>query len=254
MRIASRVAGAANASKSAFLSNVAHELRVPMHSIINFANIGRAKIAKGGAYDAEKYLSHIVTSGKRLILLLNDLLDLEKLEAGKVDYSFPESCLFDIIGLAQAELEPLLAAKGLSVSLSACACDGKANFDPRYMLQVVVNLLSNAIKYSPEDGEIAIAVSDSALASGTPALLCAMADSGPGIQINELDLIFNKFFQSGKTKPNQSSSGLGLSICKEIINAHKGRIWAENRQPTGALLQFLLPKVHDSRIDGGEGI
>ncbi|MGO8952569.1 MAG: ATP-binding protein [Rhodomicrobium sp.] len=251
LRLARRAADAANHAKSAFLSNIAHELRVPMHSIINLANIGRAKISRGLKQDSEKHLADIIGSGKRLLSLLNDLLDLDKLEAGKTRYDFLRSPLSEVAEIAQSELAPLLNMKNLKVELATAGCDCLATFDRRSMIQVAVNLLSNAIKFSPADSTITVSISNALLESGAPALLCCIADRGPGIPEQELAVIFDKFVQSSKTKPDQASTGLGLSICREIIAAHGGRIWAENRDPNGALLKFTLPSYiekHDPII------
>jgi len=245
IRLARRAADAANNAKSAFLSNIAHELRVPMHSIIHLANIGRTKISRGVTEDTEKYLDGIVSSGKRLLTLLNDLLDLDKLEAGKTNYDFQRSSLSEVAQIAQSELAALLAIKNLKVELVTAGCDCLATFDRPSMIQVAVNLLSNAIKFSPAGSTITVSIASAAQDSGAPALLCCTADSGPGIPQHELEIIFNKFVQSSKTKHDPASTGLGLSICREIIAAHGGRIWAENRNPTGALLKFTLPAYID---------
>jgi len=152
-----------------------------MHAIINLANIGRTKISRGLTEDTEKHLAGIMSSGERLLTLLNDLLDLDKLEAGKTNYDFPRSSLSEVAQIAQSELAALLAMKNLKVELVTAGCDCLATFDRRSMIQVAVNLLSNAIKFSPAGAAITVSIANAALDSGAPALLCCIADSGPVI-------------------------------------------------------------------------
>lgn len=242
MQLAKRSAEAANRAKSEFLSNITHELRTPMHAILNYANAGLKKLSVDQTRDLERYLTHIDLSGKRLLGLLNDLLDLDKLEAGKVEFHFERFDFSDIVQAASLELAPLMNAKALNINISVEGADCLALIDRRRMIQVVINILSNAIKYSPVGGEIEISISDVMRASKKALLLCSVGDQGPGIEEAELEAIFDKFVQSGKPSTHVGGTGLGLSICREIVEAHGGKIWAENGCSSGALIHLALPK------------
>jgi len=229
-------------SKSDFFSHISHELRTPMHVILSHVHSGLKITARGGTWNAEKHLASIHTAGKRLLNLLNDLLDLEKLESGKTVYNFAHGDLAEVCETAHAELSPLLSFKNLSIALIVETSNSQGVFDRNGMLQVIVNLLANAIKYSPQGGVIKIVLSD----VGDPddrntSLLCTISDDGIGIPEGELDSIFDKYAQ-GTNARTLGGTGLGLSICRTIIAAHGGRIWAENAPDRGAALKFVLPR------------
>ncbi len=142
----------------------------------------------------------------------------------------------------------MISTKKLKVSTSYGDCS-EAVFDKHYVIQILVNLLSNAIKFSDAGGEIAIDVSEERQASGGQMLRCRIADCGPGIPDGELTAIFDKFVQSSKTKTGAGGTGLGLAICQKIIEAHAGRIWAENAEPKGAVFTFVIPKEVSSNAN-----
>jgi signal transduction histidine kinase len=178
-------------------------------------------------------------SGERLLTLLNDLLDLSKLEAGKMRY---EMTRVDLVALAAGVIEEcavLARERGLAVELDVRASDVRAWCDPHRVGQVLRNLLSNAIKFSPDGGQVRI-VFDDALERG--ALALTVQDDGTGIPEDELEAIFDKFVQSSKTKSGAGGTGLGLSICRQIVQDHGGRIWAGNRSRGGAFITFVLPR------------
>jgi two-component system, NarL family, sensor histidine kinase BarA len=145
-----------------------------------------------------------------------------------------------ILNKCLVELESLRKAKNISIEVAADTPNTVALCDKNRMAQVVINVLSNALKYSPKDGAIKITLSDATLANGRPGLLCRIEDRGPGIPEDELELIFEQFIQSSATQNGAGGSGLGLSISKKIIEAHEGRIWAENSGLGGAVFQFTV--------------
>lgn len=239
---ARKTAEAANRVKSDFLSNISHELRTPMHVILNCAKIGMTHLQTGNLQKIHQYLNNIRMSGERLSYLLNDLLDLSRMEAGKVNLKSQRCNLLDIIQLSVAELETLKAEKNVNLVVHSSAENPSVDCDRQQILQVFINLYSNAIKYSPVGGTIAITIADAATAQGVPALLCSVEDQGIGIPPNELVMVFDKFVQSSKTRTGAGGTGLGLAICQEIVELHKGKIWAENVPAGGARLQILLIK------------
>lgn len=230
-------AEAANEAKSDFLANMSHELRTPLHGILGFA---RLMIDRSSKIDQETqvgYIAEIETSGKRLLLLLNDLLDLAKLEAGRVKYQFNQQSLYELTKVALQEQEALIREKQIGVTLDNPAFQDVGMMDGGKMIQVLRNLVSNAIKFSRMKGTIEIKIEQD-----EENLMFKITDEGVGIPKDELALVFDKFAQSSKTKTGAGGTGLGLAICKNIINDHKGVIWAENREQGGAVFAFVLPK------------
>jgi len=223
-------AQAAEKAMSTFLANMSHELRTPLHGILSFANFGIKKIDK---VDNEKlllYFSRIEQSGKQLLRLLNDLLDLSKLRAGKMTYEYSCFNLQDVISKVILEFSGLNEEKEIEIILKN-ECDGlMINADKDKIAQVIRNLLSNAWKFSPKRSEIHVQVSRE-----NGFVILQVTDAGIGIPEQELQTIFNAFEQSSKTSLNAGGTGLGLPICKEIIeHGHDGSIWAENVEPNGA--------------------
>jgi signal transduction histidine kinase len=241
---ARQIAENALAVKTEFFSNISHELRTPMHAILAFSKQGSKYLAKGKTEQVQEFLEIIATSGERLNKLLDQLLDLTKMEAGKMKYSASRSDFDAVVKHTLAELDSLLQSKNIKVDVRALAQDRFAEFDKLRMVQVLVNLVSNAIKYSPSESLIEICVQDDVLADNCEALRCSVADQGVGIPENECETIFSEFTQSSKTKTGAGGTGLGLSICRNIIEAHGGKIWAENGRPKGAIFSFIFPKFN----------
>lgn len=242
-------AEAANAAKSEFLANMSHELRTPMHAILSFAQLGQKKLGNEDA-KASQYFQRIQESGKRLLSLINDVLDLAKLEAGRMAIESGDCDLADISRQCADELEGRLGEKKLRLEIETLNCNTWTWCDKVRIGQVLTNLLSNAIKFTPEGRAIHIQFSDDALPAGRrqcdqgaiPALRCSIRDEGVGIPPDELESIFGKFVQSSTTKSGAGGTGLGLAICREIVDAHHGRIWAENTPDGGALFHFSIPR------------
>ena len=234
--IAKGEAEAANQFKSEFLANMSHELRTPLHSILSFASFGIKKYTTAKPEKLLDYFSRIKQSGKTLLELLNDLLDLSKLESGKTTFVFEPTDLAILVKSVINELEPLLSERSLSIRHKAHKFDGQVMLDADKIKQVLRNLLDNAIKFSPEGGII-----DVAIFLLENSVKVSVSDQGPGIPQNELKTVFDKFVQSSKTKTGAGGTGLGLAICQEIIVAHRGRIWAENRPEGGVILSFEIP-------------
>lgn len=231
----------ANAEKSRFLANMSHELRTPMHAIMSFSNLGLKHV------DDERirnYLEKINTSGRRLTNLLNDLLDLSKLEAGKFKADLKKHDLAEIASVAIAELSSLVKDKSISLEVSTSAST-IGYFDQKLITQVIINLLSNAIKYSPESSEIKINILNENNESGE-FLVFEVSDQGMGIPDDELQEVFDKFVQSTKSRSDSGGTGLGLPISQEIIELHRGKIWAESPpsgEESGTKFIFQIPII-----------
>ncbi|GEM_PF-6280174 len=229
----------ANRSKTEFLANMSHELRTPMHAIISFSKMG---LQRHGSAPAEKlghYFLRISESAERLLALLNDLLDLSKLEAGQMQLDLQPHKLCAVANSAIDEFCALARERHLQLDLQ-CGSQLPVEIDESRLLQVLRNLLSNAIKFSPENGRIDICIE----ACGANHIQVEVRDQGIGIPENELHSVFDKFVQSSKTKTGAGGTGLGLAICREIVLAHGGHISMENNRHGGATARLILPLRH----------
>ena len=247
LRIAKEAAEVANHAKSEFLANMSHELRTPMHGILSYAAMGEKRVGRVSEADLQKFFSGIHESGKRLMSLLNNLMELSNLEAGRTKYNWQQGDLQVLVSNAVTELSEAAAKKSLRVETVPASIETVACFDVPQIQQVVSNLLSNAIKFSPEGGRIGIACERGELeglggdGAPMPAISISITDEGIGIPKDELEQVFDKFSQSSKSMTGAGGTGLGLAICKAIIEGHGGTISAANRQGGGTIVTFTIP-------------
>lgn len=241
----------ANLAKSEFLANMSHELRTPLHAILSFAHLGQTRGLSGPPERIKNYFEKIHDAGDRLLSLVNDLLDLSKLEAGKMLLDVGEHDLVTLAREIVAELEPLAEKRHLHFSLPPKDVSAPAMLDAGRFAQALRNLLSNAIKFSHVGTSIHIEIDAAVMPSGrrahdqdreVAAWRIAVLDEGVGIPEAELDTIFDKFVQSSKTRTGAGGTGLGLAICKEIVEGHRGQICAYNRPEGGAVFEILIPR------------
>lgn len=235
----------ANQAKSEFLANMSHELRTPMHGILASAELAISYLDKDGSREKTlKRLETIQKSGDRLLRLLNNLLDLSKLEAGMMDLRMKNVDMVKIVDQVQSTVQSLLEEKKLRLEVTAAEATMMAVADADKTEQALLNLVGNAIKFTEEASVISITLAYDTIqdqAGEVKAVKISVADQGIGIPEDELDAVFDKFIQSSHTKTGAGGTGLGLSICREIIQAHRGRIWAENRPDKGAVFICLFP-------------
>ena len=224
------VAEKANEAKSVFLANMSHEIRTPMHGILSFARFGQQKIETAPKDKLKSYFDEISESGSKLMLLLNDLLDLSKLEAGKIDYDFKETNLLDVAKSISSEMAAFAESKGKKIEIESQSPEVIGRFDTHRISQVLRNLVSNAIKFSEAGTKIRISFSKEG-----ETVRCCVSNRGVGIPEPELESVFDKFTQSSKTRTGAGGTGLGLAISKEIIHQHKGKIWAESELGENAI-------------------
>lgn len=249
--LARNIAENANATKSKFISNMSHELRTPMHGILSFSKFGIKKSEKAAREKLLDYFTEIELCSNKMLGLIDDLLDLSKLESETIILNKTESSLSEIVKTSINDQETLLKEKNITINLDVIPEINTIILDQNLITQVIGSLLSNAIKFSPQNACISITLSNKPPNSSEPveeiqSLYFSIRDEGIGIPHNELHTIFNCFVQSSRTETGAGGTGLGLAIAKNIIKAHKGRIWAKNNTNTkGATLIFSLPLSSD---------
>lgn len=236
--IAKEEAERANQLKSEFLANMSHELRTPMHSIISFSRQGIQRKDRWSGDEQAENLALIQESGKRLLGLINNLLDLSKLEAGAATYEMSQASLPQSVQNVGNHLRAMLEEKNIVLHVQDPTHFPELVYDADKIEQVIINLLSNAFKFTPEGGIIHVEFFTSEHQAGLRVI-----DTGPGIPEAEIQSIFDKFIQSSQTKTGAGGTGLGLAICREIIEeGHGGSLWVENNLPgQGATFSFTLP-------------
>jgi PAS domain S-box-containing protein len=234
-----------SAVKSAFIAQLSHELRTPLHAILSFARLGAER---GNAMSLDKihdYFVRVVNSGEQLISLLDELLDLAKLESGKVRLAPTMVDLPRLLDSVAQEFEALFVAQRLELSRIDTPDLPKVSMDVVRITQVLRNLLSNAAKFAPEGSRVTLRTGlVSRMATAQPGDLMveiAVIDEGPGVPEAELERIFDRFAQSSLTHSAKGGTGLGLAICREIVRAHDGDICARNRHEGGAEFIVCLP-------------
>ncbi len=246
LQTAMQEAQAANQAKSEFLANMSHEIRTPLHGILSFAGLGLMKARHAKPERILEYFNKIDISGQRLLNLINALLELSKLEAGKMIFTFEQQDVVAVVRNVADEFTSLLSERDIKVSFESSTTSITGQIDATALMQVVRNLLSNAVKFTPPNSTIEIN-----LESNDDHLHLCVRDHGEGIPEDELEAVFDKFVQSSKTKNGSGGTGLGLSICREIISGHHGRICAENHADGGAVFFVELPLMQPVMVHSG---
>lgn len=230
----------ANKAKSIFLANISHELRTPMHGVLGFAILGAKKVQRNQVEKISEYFDNIRVSAQRLLTLLDDLLDLSKLEAGKMQLKIDKHNILAILHHCKANMEAKLMEQDLQLNIISPLESIMVFCDKLRIEQVIFNLLSNAMKYAPQGSSITFKVE---LLEQNKIKICVI-DEGCGLKPNRQTDIFGIFTQddSDKICSQMSSSGLGLTISKEIIDLHHEKIWADTHQAnqTGGIFCFTL--------------
>lgn len=225
----------ASRSKSEFIANISHELRTPLQTIIGFSELGQMRGREQPKLAA--MFEDIHGAGQRMLNLVNDLLDVAKIESSVGTIHLERTDLRGLLHGVVRELEPLLAPKRLRVALQLPDWPLTARVDPGRFQQVVRNVLANAVKFSPEAGVIGLGGDTSD--AGEPRIW--VRDNGPGIPEAELESIFEAFVQSSRTRDGSGGTGLGLAITRAIVQAHGGCIQARNHSEGGAEFMVRLP-------------
>lgn len=225
-----------------FTSTVSHELRTPLASIKSTVDLVLSETPGKLNEDQAKFLNKTKNNVDRLSRLINDILDLTKMEAGKSEFNITLNDIGEIINEVVEAQESIAKEKGLLLKVEIPSGIPKVPFDSDKMHQVFNNLMSNAIKFTEEGG---ITVSCANNQDQNHVEIC-VADTGPGIKEEDMNKLFLKFQQLGDSCNHVGGTGLGLAICKEIISRHCGKIWVESEIGKGTCFKFILP-IQDRR-------
>lgn len=210
-----------NRLKSEFLANVSHELRTPLNSIIGFAELLDELARNDPVADPKRrrYIGHILSSGRSLLEMINELLSMAKIEAGRMEVAIEPTSIGDLVEGIVTIMRPQAAVKRIEIAARVPAGLPTVETDPGKLQQILYNFLSNAIKFSPEGSEVAIAAERMARSDGEAGVRIEVQDRGPGIPFDMQDTIFEKFRQVDASATREySGTGLGLAICRELAH------------------------------------
>jgi signal transduction histidine kinase/CheY-like chemotaxis protein len=226
----------ASRHKSEFLASMSHELRTPLNAVIGFSEVLLEHMFGDLNERQDEYVRDIWSSGKHLLDLLNDILDLSKVEAGRMDLEWSTFSVREALENGLALMRERAARKSISLSLEAAPELGLIHADELRFKQVVLNLLSNAVKFTPEGGTVVVrATSDGSEVSVT------VTDTGIGVASADQARIFESFQQGARGAQHQEGTGLGLTLCRRIIGLLGGRMWLESEVGKGSTFGFVLP-------------
>jgi signal transduction histidine kinase len=225
--------------KSDFVSDVSHELRAPLTSISGYVDHlldGMAGELNGTQKDC---LARVRGSTERMIRLINDLLDLARIEAGRVDLSLARQSLGGVACAVIDELRPFASDQGVDLDVEVPPADIFVRADSDKLHQILLNLVHNAVKFTPPGGKVRVAVSS----RGDGTAVTTVRDTGEGIPAEDFPRVFEKFSQVGDPETQKKGSGLGLTITRKLVELHGGTIWVESALGKGTEFSFTLPTV-----------
>ncbi len=268
LETAKKYAEAASVAKSDFLANMSHELRTPLNHIIGFSELLVDKHFGELNETQEEYLNDILSSAGRLLSLINDILDISKVEAGKMELDPSDIDMMALLSRGVLMIGEKAQKRRIRVSIQADNVPGTIRADERKLEQVIFNLLSNAVKFTPDGGRIDVGaevvdrqwVRKNAPTSfrdvlrpvmdhhGSSFLKVSVADNGIGIKPDSQAKVFDKFQQEGlSTSRKYGGTGLGLALCKKLLELHKGGVWVESRVNEGSTFRFVIPMEESLR-------
>ncbi len=236
----SRQLETASRHKSEFLANMSHELRTPLNAIIGFSEVLSEKLFGEINAKQEEYVNDILESGRHLLDLINDILDLSKIEAGRMELELADFQLSKAVENALTLVRERASRHGIKLDQALDGQIGTIRGDERKVKQVLLNLLSNALKFTPEGGHVEVRV---ATRDGMAEI--AVTDTGVGIALEDQETVFEEFRQVGASAKKREGTGLGLAISRKFIELHGGRIWVESQLGKGSTFAFTLPLKND---------
>ena len=226
----------ATQAKSDFLAGMSHELRTPLNAIIGFSDLLIEDVGGPLAPQQKEYVDHVAVAGKHLLSLINDILDLSKIEAGRIELRREPANWAALVQAVQHTLSSLVAKKQIQFIARVAEDVPEMQLDAMRMKQILYNLLSNALKFTPENGQVELQVR-----RGADRVVVSVADTGPGIDAADLPRLFQAFEQLETGKNKSGGTGLGLAITKRLVELHSGEIHVESELGKGSRFSFSLP-------------
>ncbi len=226
----------ASRHKSEFLANMSHELRTPLNAIIGFSQVLRQRLFGEVNEKQEEYLDDILSSGNHLLSLINDVLDLSKVEAGQVELEVATFSLREALERGVVMVRERASKSDVRLSLELAPDVDIVRGDERRVRQVVFNLLSNAVKFTPPGGSVSVAAT-----RVDAEVQVSVTDTGAGIAPEDQERIFEEFQQTDVGVQQREGTGLGLALSKRLVELHGGRIWVESELGQGSRFVFTLP-------------
>lgn len=231
----------ASRHKSEFLATMSHELRTPLNAIIGFSQVLKERMY--GELNARQadYVDDVLSSGQHLLNLINDILDLAKVEAGRMELQPSTFALPDLLENAMSMVRERATRQGISVTIATDPSVGLVEADERKVKQILFNLLSNAVKFTPGGGQVTLAAS---AADGHVEI--SVRDTGVGIRADDQERIFEEFYQVGASR-TQEGTGLGLALTRRLVELHHGRLNVESEPGVGSTFTVTLP-IHQTEV------
>jgi signal transduction histidine kinase/ActR/RegA family two-component response regulator len=240
----------ASRHKSIFVANMSHEFRTPMHAIIGCSEILLDASLPVTQQEREQFLRDILAGGRHLLALINDVLDLSRIEAGRLALKVEPTAARDVLDAVHGAMRPLAAKKRIQLELECADGLGLVPMDAMRVRQTLVNLVGNALKFTPEGGRVGVRGFRSEPDGG---LRIEVEDTGPGIPMEDQERIFGEFQQAtvAQTTARPEGAGLGLTLARRFVEMHGGRIWVESEVGQGSRFILTLPAATGSVVPTG---